>query len=134
MLRFEQREKLTELPGRIGDSPLIGCGGYADNRSAAVSATGWGESLMRVVMSKTACDLVAGGMSARQAVDAAVKILVERPAGRGGVIIVDHHGRVGMAFNTLRMARAWVDGDGKIRSAIDPTRPLGLMSLDRGSW
>jgi beta-aspartyl-peptidase (threonine type) len=110
-----------KLPGRIGDSPLIGCGGYADKRSAAVSATGWGESLMRVIMSKTTCDLVAGGMSAQEAADAAVKLLVERVDGRGGVIVVDRYGQLGMAFNTPQMARAWVDRDGKIQSAIDPT-------------
>jgi beta-aspartyl-peptidase (threonine type) len=109
-----------KLPGRVGDSPLIGCGGYADNLGAAVGATGWGESLMRVVMSKTACDLAANGMNAQEAADAAVRVLAERVNGRGGVIIVDRHGGVGMAFNTDHMARAWVDEGGTIRSAVDP--------------
>ena len=109
----------NKLPGRVGDSPLIGSGGYADNRSAAVSATGWGESLMRVVMSKTTCDFVNNGMIAQEAADAAVQILIDRVGGSGGVIVIDHNGLPGMAFNTLRMARAWIDPDGNIRSAID---------------
>ncbi|MCH8004484.1 MAG: isoaspartyl peptidase/L-asparaginase, partial [Nanoarchaeota archaeon] len=65
----------NQLPGRVGDSPLIGSGGFADNQSAAVSATGWGESLMRVVMSKTTCDFVKNGMIAQKAADAAIQIL-----------------------------------------------------------
>lgn len=110
----------NKLPGRVGDSPLIGSGAYADNRTAAVSATGWGESLMRVVMSKTVCDLVGAGLTAQDAADAALRILVDRVDGRGGVIVVDHEGRLGFAFNTKRMARAFRDADGKIHAGIEP--------------
>ena len=109
----------NKIPGRVGDSPLIGSGGFADNQSAAVSATGWGESLMRVVMSKTTCDFVNNGMNAQDAADAAIRLLIDRVGGSGGVIVVDHNGLPGVAFNTQRMARAWIDHDGEIRSAID---------------
>jgi len=70
----------NKLPGRVGDSPLVGCGAYADNRSGAVSATGEGEALMQVVISKTTCDFVAGGMPAQEAADAAIAVLAERRA------------------------------------------------------
>ena len=49
------------LPGRVGDTPLIGCGIYADNRSGAVSMTGLGEAIMRLAVAKTICDRLAGG-------------------------------------------------------------------------
>lgn len=97
-----------KLPGRVGDSPLVGCGAYADNVSAGASATGWGEALIKVVMSKTACDLVARGLGAQHAAEAAVKTLAGRVNGLGGVIVVDRLGRLGAAHNTPRMAHAYV--------------------------
>ena len=63
----------NKLPGRVGDSPLIGCGAYADNQTGGVSATGWGESLMQVVMSKTTCDYLARGLVAQQAAESALR-------------------------------------------------------------
>ena len=87
----------NKLPGRVGDSPLIGCGAYADNQTGGVSATGWGESLMKVVMSKTTCDFMAHGLGAQQAAESAVQLLADRVKGLGGVIVVDALGRIGMA-------------------------------------
>lgn len=104
----------NKLPGRVGDSPLIGSGAYADDQSGAASATGWGESLMKIVISKTACDLIATGCTAQQAADAAIKRLAERVNGLGGLIVLDPQGNVGCAYNTPYMARAWVESDGKI--------------------
>jgi len=122
-----------KLPGRVGDSPLVGCGAYADNRSAGVSATGWGEALIKVVMSKTACDLAARGLGAQRAAEAAVKILAESVNGLGGVIVVDRLGRLGAAHNTPRMAHAYVDGAGTrgageivARICVDRENPSGL--------
>ena len=106
-----------KLPGRVGDSPLIGCGAYADNRSGGVSATGWGEALMKVVMSKTTCDF-ARGLGAQHAAEAAVKLLAERVNGLGGVIVVDALGRIGAAHNTPRMAHAYVTAEGEIVAHI----------------
>src|SRR5262249_30992293 len=94
-------------PGRIGDSPLVGCGCYADNEAAAVSATGHGESVMKIVMSKLANDLVSAGHSPQEAADGAVAILRRRTTGRGGLIVLDRQGRVGAAFSTNNLVRAY---------------------------
>ncbi len=99
-------------PGRVGDSPLVGSGGYADNWTAATSATGYGEALMKVVISKTTCDFVAAGLSAQAASDAAIQLLEERTGGKGGLITIDRHGNVGISRNTQAMPYAFVDGDG----------------------
>jgi len=94
-------------PGRVGDSPLVGSGGYADNWTAAVSATGHGEALMRIVISKQVCDFVGSGLSAQAACEAAIKLLAERTNGRGGLIAIDARGQVGMARNTNGMPYAY---------------------------
>jgi len=98
-------------PGRVGDSPLPGCGFWA-NAAAGASATGWGEAIARVLMSAHAVEGVEQGLSVQAAAERAVARLGERvkdpsgaPAG-GGVILVDRLGEVGLAFNTPRMARA----------------------------
>jgi beta-aspartyl-peptidase (threonine type) len=101
----------NKLQGRVGDSPLIGCGCYADDFSAGVSATGWGESIMKVVLCKTVCDFVAQGHSAQVAAEKAIGVLTDRVHGLGGVIVIDRTGRIGLAFNTPRMARAWIEQD-----------------------
>jgi beta-aspartyl-peptidase (threonine type) len=93
-------------PGRVGDSPLIGCGIYADNELGGVACTGWGESIIRVVLAKTAVDMLAAGGPAEGVAAQAVRLLQERVGGRGGLIMIDRHGRVGYAFNTSRMAHA----------------------------
>jgi beta-aspartyl-peptidase (threonine type) len=97
-------------PGRVGDSPLIGCGCYADNESAAVSCTGHGESIMKVVMAKAAADFIAAGLNAQAAAEAAVKVLSRRTTGAGGLIIVDRTGRLGASFSTPHMTWAGVSG------------------------
>jgi len=96
-----------KYPGRVGDSPLVGCGCYADNEGAAISATGHGESVMKIVMSKLANDLVASGKSPQQAADAALEALRRRTAGRGGLIVLDRHGRVGFGFSTNNLVRGF---------------------------
>ncbi len=108
----------SQLPGRVGDSPLVGSGGYADNRTAAAGATGHGEDLMKIVISKQVCDFVAQGMSAQEACDAAMKLLVERVNGEGGLISVDAKGQVGIAFNTAAMPHAYAIEDRAIESGI----------------
>jgi len=94
-------------PGRVGDSPLVGSGAYADNWTAAVSATGHGESLMRVVISKRVCDLISLGLSSQKACEAAIDILNERVKGQGGVIGIDLRGQIGIAYNTVAMPHAY---------------------------
>jgi len=105
-------------PGRVGDSPLVGSGAYADDRSGAASATGEGESIMRVVLSKTATDAIEHGMTAQAAAEYAIRVLVDRVQGQGGLIIVDHNGNVGYAHSTRNIAVAWVAPDGSINMAM----------------
>jgi beta-aspartyl-peptidase (threonine type) len=95
-------------PGRVGDSPLIGCGIYADNCVGGAACTGWGESITRVVLAKSALTLLEEGRSVQEAATRAVGLLKDRVAGRGGVILVDSNGDVGYAFNTAAMARGYV--------------------------
>ncbi len=94
-----------KLPGRVGDSPLIGCGCYADSETGAVSSTGYGEAIMKVVLAKTVCDFLRpGGSSPTRAAQAAVELLKRRGKGTGGVILLDRNGSPGYAYNTSRMA------------------------------
>jgi len=109
----------NKLPGRVGDSPLVGCGAYADNRTGAVSATGLGEVLMKVVISKTACDLIGRGMAAQEAAEAAIAVLAERTTGEGGVIVLDRLGRIGIAHNTPYIAYATVSVGGEVTAGIE---------------
>jgi L-asparaginase / beta-aspartyl-peptidase len=106
-----------KLPGRVGDSPLPGCGGYADNWTGAVSATGHGEALLRVMVSKRVCDFMAAGLSAQRACEAALQVLEERVNGVGGLIAVDRHGRIGAAYNTTAMPHAFARGEQSVETA-----------------
>jgi beta-aspartyl-peptidase (threonine type) len=95
---------LNKAPGRVGDSSLIGCGCYADNLSAAVSLTGWGEPIMKLVLGKWAVDRVAAGHSPQESAQAAIDYLYSRLGGHGGIILLGPDGRIGLAHNTPRMA------------------------------
>jgi L-asparaginase / beta-aspartyl-peptidase len=95
---------LSKAPGRVGDSSLIGCGCYADDHSAAVSLTGWGEPIMKLVLGKWAVDRVGTGFSPEEAAQAAISYLFTRLGGHGGIILLDRNGRFGLAHNTPRMA------------------------------
>jgi beta-aspartyl-peptidase (threonine type) len=102
----------NKLPGRVGDSPLIGAGLYADNQTGGCSTTGWGESIMKVLLAKTATDLIGAGREPMAAARAAIDVLKRRVGGLGGCILLDGQGRVGFAFNTPRMAYAYRTEDG----------------------
>ena len=102
-----------KAPGRVGDSAIIGCGTYADNRRGAASCTGWGEPILRAVLAKTAVDGLSGGRSAEAASRAAIRELA-RLSGLGGVILVGLRGRVAASFNTPRMARGFADSRGLV--------------------
>jgi beta-aspartyl-peptidase (threonine type) len=95
---------LGKTPGRVGDSSLIGCGCYADNCSAAVSCTGWGEPIMKLVLAKWAADRVLAGSNPDAVAQTAIKYLERRLNGHGGMILLDTMGRYGFAHNTPRMA------------------------------
>jgi beta-aspartyl-peptidase (threonine type) len=104
---------LSKAPGRVGDSSLIGCGCYADNQSAAVSLTGWGEPIMKLVLGKWAVDRVAAGYSPQDAASAAIDYLYTRLGGHGGIILLAPDGSIGLAHNTPRMAWGVVTADGQ---------------------
>ncbi len=95
---------LNKTPGRVGDSSLIGCGCYADNLAAAVSLTGWGEPIMKLVLGKWATDRVAAGTAPEIAAREAIAYLYNRLGGHGGIILLGPDGRFGLAHNTPGMA------------------------------
>lgn len=88
-----------KLPGRVGDTPLIGCGTYADEH-AAVSCTGLGEDIIRVTLARHAAYLIAQGRQAQQAAQSALQHFAVRTGSEAGLIAVDASGRVGYAHNT----------------------------------
>jgi beta-aspartyl-peptidase (threonine type) len=92
-------------PGRVGDSPFIGAGLYADNETGAVSTTGHGERIIPLVLAKTAADLMGGGLDPQVAAERALATLARLNA-RGGLITLDRQGRVGVTWNTPAMAFA----------------------------
>jgi len=102
---------LNKTPGRVGDSSLIGYGCYADNMKAAVSCTGWGEPIMKLVLGKWACDRVQEGEAPGVVAEQAIGYLSNRLNGHGGMILLDRQGRAGVFHNTPRMAWALKDAD-----------------------
>lgn len=97
---------LNKAPGRLGDSSLIGCGCYADNKSAAASTTGWGEPIMKLVLAKWAADRVAAGNLPEWVAGEAINYLEARVNGHGGMILLNAGGHFGIFHNTPRMAWA----------------------------
>jgi beta-aspartyl-peptidase (threonine type) len=93
-------------PGRVGDTPIIGAGTFADDEEAAASSTGLGEAILKVQLARSACILVRQGRSPREAALEAVGLFRGRAQGEGGVIVAGPDGRLGWAYNTPRMARA----------------------------
>jgi L-asparaginase / beta-aspartyl-peptidase len=96
-----------KLPGRVGDSPLIGCGTYADDYGAA-SCTGQGEAIIRVVLAKSVVDLLKAGIDPKSAAEQSIALLAEKTASTGGVIVIDRHGRIGFTRNTTHMPVCWM--------------------------
>jgi L-asparaginase / beta-aspartyl-peptidase len=92
----------NKLPGRVGDSPLLGCGTYADEYGG-VSCTGDGEAIIRILMAKTALDFLGSGLDPTEAANRAVTLLAAKTGSSAGLIIVDRQGRVGYARNTQHM-------------------------------
>lgn len=113
--------------GRVGDSPFIGAGLYADNESAAVSATGHGELIIPLVWSKAAADLAGSGMAAQASADRAIELLA-RTGARAGMILVDRSGNLGIAWNTPTMAFAGKTAKSAIMvSGPDPSADRGAI-------
>ena len=104
--------------GRVGDSPIIGAGTFADNDSCAVSATGHGEYFIRWVVAYDICARVAAGATLADAAHAVVNGVLVEAGGSGGIIAMDPRGNIAMPFNTPGMYRASIDVDGKVTVAI----------------
>jgi beta-aspartyl-peptidase (threonine type) len=98
---------LNKAPGRLGDSSLIGCGCYADNESAAVSTTGWGEPIMKLVLAKWTADRIQAGNLPEWSAQEAMNYLKQRLNGHGGIIVLNPQGHIGISHNTPRMAWAY---------------------------
>jgi beta-aspartyl-peptidase (threonine type) len=120
---------MMKLPGRIGDTPQIGSGVYADNRSGAATATGIGEVAIRLAISRTVCLFMEQGRPAYAAASAAIKTASERLHGEAGIIAIDRqrglaavHNTPYMpwAFSTTRMRRVEAKPWGK---RVAPSRP-----------
>jgi beta-aspartyl-peptidase (threonine type) len=101
-----------KLPGRVGDSALVGCGTYAESTSGGVSCTGDGEAIIRVVLARRTVDILKAAADPMHACQVAVDVLVEEGRGAGGLICIDWRGRLGWAHST-------------------PLMPVGVMSPDR---
>jgi beta-aspartyl-peptidase (threonine type) len=109
----------NKRPGRIGDSPIVGAGTYADNEACGVSATGHGEFFIRYAV---AHDIVAlmkyKGLSVEKAADLVINDKLRKVGGEGGVIALDSHGHVAMPFNSEGMYRGYITQDGTVQLAI----------------
>ena len=96
-----------KLPGRIGDTPQVGSGLYADNRAGASTATGRGEVAIKLVLSKRVCDMMSDGLSALRASALAVGLATNLFRGQAGVISIDRRGRTAAVHNTPFMPYAY---------------------------
>ncbi len=105
--------------GRIGDSPIIGAGTYANNRTCAVSATGHGEYFIRSVVAYDISALMEyRGMSLKAAAQTVVMEKLVKLGGEGGIIAIDKNGNIAMPFNSSGMYRGYIGADGKPVTAI----------------
>ncbi|MCO7226834.1 isoaspartyl peptidase/L-asparaginase family protein [Pleionea sp. CnH1-48] len=105
--------------GRIGDSPVIGAGTYADNNACAVSATGHGEYFIRASVAHDICARVLyKNISLQQAADEVIKDKLVKMKGEGGVVALDPKGNPVFSFNSVGMYRGYIDKDGNVYTGI----------------
>jgi beta-aspartyl-peptidase (threonine type) len=105
--------------GRVGDSPIVGAGTYADNRSCAVSATGHGEYFIRATVARDICARVQyTGVPLLEAAGQVINGQLQAMGGDGGIIAIDRKGAIALTFNTAGMYRASIDTQGKVYVAI----------------
>lgn len=97
-----------KLPGRVGDSALIGCGTYADSTLGGVSCTGDGEAVIRVTLGRRALDYLREADDPMYAARVAVDLLTEEGRGQGGLILIDWRGRTGYAQSMALMPVGWM--------------------------
>ncbi|GAB4506518.1 MAG: isoaspartyl peptidase/L-asparaginase [Anaerolineales bacterium] len=112
----------NKLPGRVGDVPLVGCGFYADNAVGGVACTGFGEAIARMALAHRTVQGLEAGLTPTEAAERAIQTLAARVSGTAGLIVLDRLGRVGFAYNTKRMARAFLtEGMARPYVAVDRT-------------
>lgn len=105
--------------GRVGDTPIVGAGVFADNESCAVSATGYGEQFLRTVLARTISMFVQfRGMDVATAAKAGIEYLVKRVQGEGGVIVIDAAGRCATAQSTTGLICGWIEQGGEARCTL----------------
>jgi beta-aspartyl-peptidase (threonine type) len=109
---------MNQPPGRVGDSVVVGSGLYADNNLGACSTTGDGESIIPVVLAKTAIDLLAGERHPEEAAQMAIDVLISKVEGEAGCILLDRQARIGWAYNSQDMAVAYMTSDMKRAAAF----------------
>ncbi len=103
--------------GRIGDSPVVGAGIYADDRKGAAASTGQGETILRIVMAYRGVAAMTSGIGPSEAAQQTIRALESRTGGQGGIILVDPKGELGYAFNTPHMAYAYL-ADGMTKPEV----------------
>jgi beta-aspartyl-peptidase (threonine type) len=103
-------------PGRVGDSPLPGCGYYADSLVGGCATTGWGETIARVVLARRVVEGMEHGLDPEAAAHAALAFLAKRTGGWAGLIVLSRKGQVAAAFNSAGMTHAWWRSD-----MVEPT-------------
>lgn len=105
--------------GRVGDSPIIGAGTYANNRTCAVSATGWGEFFIRLAVAHDISAMMEyGGLSLKNASDSVIMKKLPALGGDGGIVAIDTRGNIAMTFNTEGMYRGYIREKGKAQTFL----------------
>ena len=114
--------------GRVGDSPLYGSGGYAQDGIGAAGATGLGENIMRSLLCKHCCDMLAEGLIASDAAQETMRYIEARfQNSMSGIIVIDRHGNLGVAHTTSKIVFGWADDAGNIHSATH-SKELSMVS------
>jgi beta-aspartyl-peptidase (threonine type) len=98
-------------PGRVGDSPLVGSGIYAEERHGACAMTGTGETIIQVALARTVIEFLAEGCDPTASAERAIRVLEERVQGEGGCIVLDPDGRIGWAHNSPDMSCAYMTSE-----------------------
>jgi beta-aspartyl-peptidase (threonine type) len=114
----------NKRPGRLGDSPIIGAGTYADNEACGVSCTGHGEFFIRYAVAHDIAALVKyKGLSVQEAANEVVQKKLKKAGGEGAVIVLDTKGNVAVSFNSEWMFRAWITEGGKVHIVAFHEKP-----------
>jgi beta-aspartyl-peptidase (threonine type) len=116
----------NKMHGRVGDSPIIGAGTYANNKTCAVSGTGQGEYFIRLEIAYDVSALTEyGGLTLKEAADKVIREKLTGLGGTGGIVALDKNGNIAAPFNTAGMYRGWIQGDGPAHTAMYADEEVG---------